>query len=401
MLIFSPFSIDQLDKADSPPIPETYIYLLGIQCIVSLCEGFAFLTGPLYTSIVIQKPRAPGDSVNRAPPALDITALPHDDPQTKQLRLVRGMVENGWPALLAALSFIISTNLSDDLFVDILASYQAMTNVSGMLALFTPRDAFFTSLSKFAIPSRVVSSLDSYAEPSTPRTTNVLSENLGLTGPAQAPGLSERNMACLKVLLSSALFLAGSLGDSWFGILEALQNADYVLSAKGIQSTSGRRNSTFGIGSGGGTSSRSASGTDPAAPGTNPGQSAQQQGPRHPLLTDLDTDSVQHAIQRLFDASKNLEDPAFQDFVNALCKLSSEMVRMQSDAGKGMLVAEVESAEEPIPSPGLSPVTAAAHRRRVSGIHLPRTLVSCQFNMERELNVQCSNPLAIRRFRYQ
>lgn len=383
-MIYLSCSIDQLDKADSPPIPETYIYLLGVQCLVSLCEGFVFLTGPLYTSIVIQKPRAAGDSVIRAPPALDLATLPQDDPQTKQLRLVRGMVENGWPALLAALSFIVSTNLSDDLFVDVLASYQAMANVSGMLALSTPRDAFFTSLSKFAIPSRVVSSLDSYAEPSTPRTTSVLSENLGLTGPAQAPGLSERNMACLKVLLSSALFLAGSLGDSWFGILEALQNADYVLSAKGIQAASGRRNSTFGIGSGGGPSSRSTSGTGPAASGANPGQSAQQQGPRHSLLSDLDTDSVQHAIQRLFDASKNLEDPAFQDFVGALCKLSSEMVGMQSDAGKGTLLTEVESTEElVVPSASLLPVTAAAHRRRVSGIHLPRTLVSYQFTTKR------------------
>ncbi|KAF9230177.1 hypothetical protein BU15DRAFT_69416, partial [Melanogaster broomeanus] len=44
--------IDQLDKADSPPIPESYVYLLGVQCIVSLCEGFASFTGPLYTSLM-------------------------------------------------------------------------------------------------------------------------------------------------------------------------------------------------------------------------------------------------------------------------------------------------------------------------------------------------------------
>ena len=310
------------------------------------------------------------------------------------------MVENGWPALLAALSFIVSTNLSDDLFVNVLASYQAMANVSGMLALSTPRDAFFTSLSKFAIPSRVVSSLDSYAEPSTPRTTSVLSENLGLTGPTQAPGLSERNMACLKVLLSSALFLAGSLGDSWFGVLEALQNADYVLSAKGIQSMSGRRNSTFGIGAGGGQGSRLASGTGPVAQGAHPGQNAQQQGPRHPLLSDLDTDSVQNAIQRLFDASKNLEDAAFQDFVDALCKLSSEMVGMQSDAGLGSLSEETESPEDLATPAGLSPVTAA-HRRRVSGIHLPRTLVSYHFTLRKVFSVHSLHLPAIRRFWHQ
>ena len=124
----------------------------------------------------------------------------------KELRLVHDMIEDGWPAFLAALSFIISTNLSDDLFVEVLTSYQAMVNTSGILSLTTPRDAFLTSLSKFAIPSRVVSSLDTYIEPPTPSSRTsalIITENLGLGltggGRTEAPGLSERNMACLKV----------------------------------------------------------------------------------------------------------------------------------------------------------------------------------------------------------
>ncbi|KAG1761394.1 hypothetical protein EDD22DRAFT_847776 [Suillus occidentalis] len=340
--------IDQLDKADSPPIPEAYIYLLAVQCIVSLCEGFASFTGPLYTSIMVQRPRAAGEPVIRAPAALDLSTLPQDDPATQHLTIVRSMVENGWPALLAALSFIISTNLSDELFIDVLSSYQALTNVAGMLALSTPRDALFNSLSKFAIPSRVVSSLEFYVEPPTPRTSTSFTENLGLTAPIQAPGLSERNLACLKVLVSSALFLAGSLGESWYGILEALQNADYVLNVKASQASTNRRMNTPM------TPNRSAS-----------AMSSAEQGKvaRHPLLMDIDSESVLAAVQRLFDASKNLEDSAFQDFVTALCKLSSEMVGMQSDGSTLM-----ESDDS------LSPVPISPHRRRVSGIHLPRTL---------------------------
>ncbi|KAF8991283.1 hypothetical protein BDZ89DRAFT_1173334, partial [Hymenopellis radicata] len=120
--------IDQLDKADSPPIPESYIYLLGIQCLVSLCKGLASFTGPFYTQIVIQRPRAAGEAVNRAPPALDISTLPPDEAATKHLIIVQNIISGGWPALLAALSFVISTNLSDELFVDVLASYQALVN---------------------------------------------------------------------------------------------------------------------------------------------------------------------------------------------------------------------------------------------------------------------------------
>jgi hypothetical protein len=364
-------SIDQLDKADAPSIPESYIYLLGVQCIVSMCEGFSSFTGPLYSSIVVQKTRAVGEPVSRAPPALDLSNLPEDVPQAKELRIVRDMIESGWPALLAALSFIISTNLSDDLFVDVLASYQAITNVSGMLALATPRDAFFTSLSKFAIPSRVVSSLDSYGEPPTPRSTATFSENLGLSTPSQPPGLSERNMACLKVLLSCSLFLAGSLGESWFGILETLQNADYVLTSKGIHSPGGKRNSLI-PGAGGIISSRSAS---LSASASQPGGNLQQQNIRHPLLTDLDAEGLLDAMQHLFDSSQNLEDTAFRDFINALCRLSAEMIGMQSDS-IGMSVTETESAED---VGSLSPHSSRsdpANRRRVSGIHLPRTLVS-------------------------
>ncbi|KAL0567014.1 Endocytosis and vacuole integrity protein [Marasmius crinis-equi] len=181
--------------------------------------------------------------------ALDIST--QDDPQAKQLRIVRDIIESGWPALLAALSFIISTNLSDELFVDVLSSYQAMTNVSGKLGLTTPRDAFFTSLSKFAVPTQVVCSVDSYVEPQTPRTASSITENFGLGGGAtQPPGLSERNLACLKVLISSAMFLAGSLGESWFGILEVLQNGDYVLT-KSVGATSKALQSKRAVSGGG------------------------------------------------------------------------------------------------------------------------------------------------------
>ncbi|KAG1789692.1 uncharacterized protein HD556DRAFT_1433599 [Suillus plorans] len=349
--------IDQLDKADSPPIPEAYIYLLAVQCIVSLCEGFASFTGPLYTSIMVQRSRAAGEPVIRAPAALDLSTLPQDDHATEHFIVVRSMVENGWPALLAALSSIISTNLSDELFIDVLSSYQALTNVAGMLALSTPRDALFNSLSKFAIPLRVASSLESYVEPPTPRTSISFMDKLGLTAPIQAPGLSERNLACLKALVSSALFLAGSLGESWYGILEALQNADYVLNVKASQASTNRRMSTPV------TPSRSVS-----------AMSSAEQGKvaHHPLLMDIDSESVLAAVQRLFDASKNLEDSAFQDFVTALCKLSSEMVGIQSD---GSTLTESDDS--------LSPVPISPHRRRVSGIHLPRTLRQGDFGVER------------------
>jgi hypothetical protein len=57
-------------------------------------------------------------------------------------------------------------------------------------------------------------------------------------------------------------------------------------------------------------------------------QQQKHQAAAHPLLADVDSESVQAAIQQLFDAIIMLEDSAVRDFVGVLCKLSSEMVSM-------------------------------------------------------------------------
>jgi hypothetical protein len=76
---------------------------------------------------------------------------------------------------------------------------------------------------------------------------------------------------------------------------------------------------------------------------------------------------------------------AFRDFVGALCKLSLEMVRMQSGigvgAGTGTGEGVLDMEGEDIPSTSTSatslvtPRTEQFSRRRASGIHIPRTLV--------------------------
>ena len=53
----------------------------------------------------------------------------------------------------------------------------------------------------------------------------------------------------------------------------------------------------------------------------------------HPLLADVDSESVQAIIQRLFDATIMQEDSAFLYFVGKLYNLNLEMVSMQSGVG--------------------------------------------------------------------
>jgi hypothetical protein len=81
----------------------------------------------------------------------------------------------------------------------------------------------------------------------------------------------------------------------------------------------------------------------------------------HPPLADVHSESVQAAIRRPFDASIMLEDSAFRNFVGALCKLSSKMVNIPSASTSAMSL--------------VTPRTERFSRRRVSAIHIPRTLV--------------------------
>lgn len=350
-------SIDQLDKADPPPIPDGYIYLLGLQCLVAISEGLATFVLPAYSTLCMERLRSREGTVNVAPPAIDLSSLPEEDDSIFQLKSAFGMVESGWPALLAASSFLLGTNLSDELFAEVLGSLQALTNVAGALGLSTPRDAFLTSLSKLSIPARVLTKLDSWVDPVTPRSASVVEGIAALAGAntsTQTPGLSERNIACLKVLISSAIFLAGSLGESWFNVLETLQNADHVLTSKGTRSAAVRRGSTT---------------LSPAVQRSTSLVPPSQQ-PTPELLTDVEPEHVLAAMQSLFESSKILDDQAFHHFVVALCKLSTEMIGMQ-------VPTEVDngSVEDLHSAVADSPVTNLAHRRRVSGIQLTRTPV--------------------------
>lgn len=333
--------------------------MLALQCLISICEGFALFAFPLYSAIAVQRPRAAGDPVVTAPPALDLTSLPDDEPSTKALRTVGAMVEDGWPGLLSALSFFISTNLSDDLFADTLNAFQNLTNVAGVLGLRTPRDAFLTSLARFAIPPGVVSSVDAYVEPVVPKTASV-SDALGFSalagGSGPPPALSERNMACLKVIISTAIYLAGSLGATWFDILEVLQNADYVIHLKGLRGSGGSKKiphtptpSTVTP-----RPSKTISTANSPMPVTSPNPSAAAAN-RPPLLIDLDIETVQLAINRLYDTSKSLDDDAFKDFARALCKLSGEMVGMQASKS----LQEIRASES-LDETGLSAGPASA-----------------------------------------
>jgi hypothetical protein len=230
-----------------PPIPEVYIYLFGIQCLVSLCNGLAGYAIPLYNTLTVQKSSAnsPPEPVH-APGSLDPSTLPTSKPVPSGLQTVCTMLNAGWPVLLATLSFLMTTNLSDVLFSEVLGTLQVLACTAGCLALPTLHDVFLTALAKAALPLHIIPALDKLPTlqgstgPCSPVSLEGLTLGLagggsggragtGGAGSARSVGLSLHNLACLHTLVSAALFLVGMLGPSWFAALRALQNADYVL----------------------------------------------------------------------------------------------------------------------------------------------------------------------------
>jgi hypothetical protein len=229
-------SIDQLDKADPPSIPETYIFYLALLCLNSI----AF------------KPNSEEQS------------LEHED-NKKDLSLVTDMANVAWPGLLAAMSFYLTANLDEDLFQNTMRSYQNFTNVCGVLDLVTPRDAFLTNLCRNSIPIIPLLSSGFASASVTPTlaktaSTTSIGTTLSLTGsnttavsfadlPVQQQQaianitLNEKNLYSLRVLLNITMFLSSMLGSSWYLVLETLQLADFLLfnrpTPKGASSASG------------------------------------------------------------------------------------------------------------------------------------------------------------------
>jgi len=331
------------------------------------------------------------------------------------------MAESAWPALLAALSYGISTNLSDTLFADVLSALSDYTVACGLLSLTTPRDAFLNTLGKYAVPPPAVSAMQAYLDgPAAPRNNSVVDSlgmgvgaltGLPLASVAGPPGLSERNIACLKSMITTTRILAGSLDErAWHEILETLQNANYMLGAAGTAAAKkpgmGRRGThalmSPQVGGSPGKRRVSEAGTSVASgAGGDGGPIGVDGGDQRPaVFDDLDAESIQSMMAVLFDGTRDLEDAAFGGFVAALCRLSDEMIggadglygshgvfgtpslqhlglnaRSSKSIDHGQNVIDLtDPPTSPSPSALLSPTGDA--KRRVSGLNLSNSIRS-------------------------
>lgn len=388
-------SIDQLDKSDAPPIPETYIFLLALQCLTGIADGFASSTLPTYSSLMSSRPAAGQDTLP-APPALDLANNPDGAPYSS-LRITRDMADAGWPAMLASLSFYLTVNLDDSLFRATLSSFQNFMTTCGVLGLNTPRDAFLISLCKFSVPPSIVSQLASAeaghsAKAGPSSMLSVSADALGLTSQQHHTAtLSTRNLLCLRSLVGVSQALAGSLDATWFHVFEVLQNADFVLRSNAARKQKKRSAPPLtGMGA-------SPQKPDPAGSTATGATEANTY-----LPTEADDSTAQERTTRLLEVSKTLDSKAFQAFLSALCRLNSEMIGISAEtrpAGESVCTEEGTMSPGRIQG-GFFEEAAASKQPRRTGTSVIRTLVGISYVPGMPYSMLASSVLARSRMRW-
>lgn len=310
--------IDQLDKADAPLIPETYVYNLVLICISGFAEGIARFVSPLTVLRDVQRqevspehqivPKGQDRALGSVPVNLLIL-------KSNSVGTCAAIMEHCWPAILATCSTFFHAALDNDSYRTLVRSFQRFTHVAGLLKLSTPRDAFLTALSKVAMPPGVVSVLSGQSTPfSLPRDLShsvsedgrscLTNDESTATFDRRRPTsisdsstpLSTRNMLCLRALLNLGIALGPTLDRAWLIVLECLQQADLVLSSSiGWKRLSNSANSS----------------------------SDNQEVEDMKLLANfgLEVKAVESAVSRLFESTTIFPDDSFRDIVNALCML--------------------------------------------------------------------------------
>lgn len=358
-------SLEQHDKADPPTIPERYIYLLALEVLEEIAVSFDHMPAMI-------TPRPPSASTfHPEQGVIDLSDEKEEAPQQLPLDSQKAIMEAAWPALLAALTFLMGVNLSDDLFQHLLATFKTLIIVSDRIGHSTARNTFLNSLARYAVPAAVVKAMQAYSEgPSAARSGSVLNvDSLGLSsigitsGSHHPPNLSERNLLCLRTLVEIIRTCSPTLNESWHDLLEVLQNANYVLGKKTSSTRRAANSSTPAI---------------PASPGR--GRNSSFQIERAPSTLDGEVDAIQLDIQELFGSSSTFDDDAFRHFTDALCRLSEDMVGVNPSYGPHSVTTTGPSSPDrdagsapPSPRTGTRDLhlqIPPTSRRRTSGLHM-------------------------------
>lgn len=244
--------------------------------------------------------------------------------------VVREFAASGWPSLLAAFSLFLSKSRDEAFILLVLRGYQSFCRTSALIDLSTPRDAFLTSLCKFAKPHTQSSSPAGVAVG-----MGVVAE-LEREGLAGATRLNKKNVLTMKILLNISHSLAPYLGESaWAIVLDTLHQLFVILSLRRrarppdaspvapsashsteLPTADSGANLT---GNGGSPSASSAT----AGAATGSGDAAAFSSPLDPFVASRDDeDMLFNTLESLFSSTKFMEVNGLVTLVSGLIALS-------------------------------------------------------------------------------
>lgn len=357
--------IDQLDKAEPPRLPETYLIYLVLTCFLTLADNVSSFILPLYASMSSSTHTAFDASLVNAEfvpynPAhsilnsfsgsviliQEVSLAPTDPerhPQADAIQTTLELVTTFWPSLLTALTYFAGAHLDADLFHSVLRSMQNFTITCGVLATGAAFDAFLATLSRLSLPGTLVRPVFSARAPEQRGGGGRLgmgsptkgrmgeggklgssSGDGGATGSSVVQGLSQKNITCLRALISVSLALSSILSESaWYIVLDTLCRADRVLFGKNASSVAGVVRSVL--------TKKLAGGQDAM------GVSAQDSMD----IAESELTSLDRCIKDLFIDSKLFPDDALCRFVKALAQLCSD------ESGLNLTLVSTESPYTP------------------------------------------------------
>ncbi|KAL5629544.1 hypothetical protein BROUX41_001150 [Berkeleyomyces rouxiae] len=375
--------IDQLDKTEAPPIPESYVYSLVLTCISSLSEGLAKfilpLTVPNRKKQLTKQEKDKETAEDTADQPFKKNPLPvnplemEDHPLYADIKICANIIDECWPAILATCSTFLNAALDSEYYHSLVRAFQRFAHVAGLLHLHTPRDAFLTTLGKAAVPPNVFTaclnsggakSLAASESSTTSGASSLLSNARGLLNrdnshsiasptiergkqPSFEPAvvsLNTRNLLCLRALLNLGIALGPTMGDSWRIILGTLQQADFVLFSSG--KVAGRTPVVTKI-------------QDPTA-----------ENEATTLLSNFGSEirAVETAASRLIESTIDFPNDPFIQVVESICALLefSEPEAVEAETPDANPVQSLEPPKHPRVRKGSSSSTSGKHRRVLS-----------------------------------
>jgi hypothetical protein len=333
--------IEHLDKSEPPSLPDTYIYSLVLMCITNVSESLAKFVLPLTVHHENKGRRKRTEDANEpetrgASPDSSVRRLSRTQSFRKKtipvnpldltdhvaypyIQTASTLVTECWPAVLATSSTFLNATLDTDYYRALVRAIQKFTQVSGLLRLSTPRDAFLTTMGKAAVPSNLMMTSVSSPRTATAEKTGIFMNAKGLLSvdslasqssststeknrrpshDSSVPALGARNLLCLRALLNLAIALGPTLQSAWSIVFETLQMADLVMSLSN-------------------SSSRMPSNRNDA------------EGTADKM--EAETSAVQAAARRLFESTVDFPNESFREVLEALCSLLSPTSSSESD----------------------------------------------------------------------